>query len=390
MLGKMECYGLTDIGKVREVNEDQFLIADLNKSMLIHQTSLSHDDHTRLFGGSQGKLLLVADGMGGHAAGKQASTLAVQTLSRYLLNTMPWLFRLHDNEADLEEEFRASLAACQRRLEAQGEAVPEQRGMGTTLTMAYVLWPRLYVVHVGDSRCYLVRQRSLDQITNDQTMAQALVDRGQLRPEHARASRLGHLLWSCLGGTSAEFAPEVYKATLMLGDTLLLCTDGLTARVTDERLLDLLEQAPTAEEACRSLVQAANEAGGADNITVVVARFRDAEAPTAALEEHAAATTTLELPSAEEEALVEASGCSEGEIQETASHGHLGHADGRQERTARMAVPRRSIPRPARSPSGRCPWPTGKEGKAPPAGPTLPAADMRSRRSRSRFAASPC
>src|SRR5262245_27576261 len=87
MPGKMDCYGLADVGKVREVNEDQFLIADLNKAMLVHQTSLSHEDHTRRFGGSQGQLLLVADGMGGHAAGKQASTLAVQTLSHYVLNT---------------------------------------------------------------------------------------------------------------------------------------------------------------------------------------------------------------------------------------------------------------------------------------------------------------
>jgi serine/threonine protein phosphatase PrpC len=81
MRGKMDCFGLTDAGKVRPMNEDQFLVADLNKSMLIHQTSLAHEDHTRLFGGSQGKLLLVADGMGGHAEGKRASTLAVQTIA---------------------------------------------------------------------------------------------------------------------------------------------------------------------------------------------------------------------------------------------------------------------------------------------------------------------
>ena len=154
MPGKMDCFGLTDVGKVRDVNEDQFLIADLNKSMLVHQTSLSHDDHTRLFGGSQGQLLLVADGMGGHAAGKQASTLAVQTLSHYVLNAMRWLFQLDEpNEADLEDEFKTG-QACQRRLEAEADAMPEKHGMGTTLTMAYVLWPRLYVVHVGDSRCY--------------------------------------------------------------------------------------------------------------------------------------------------------------------------------------------------------------------------------------------
>src|ERR1700682_5785907 len=114
MRGKMDCFGLTDIGKVREGNEDQFLIADLNKSMLIHQTSLAHEDHTRLFGWSQGKLLLVADGMGGHAGGKRASTIAVQALAHYVLNTMSWFFRLQENqEADLAEELQAALEACQ-------------------------------------------------------------------------------------------------------------------------------------------------------------------------------------------------------------------------------------------------------------------------------------
>src|ERR1700730_18478995 len=102
MRGKLDCYGMTDVGKVRPVNEDQFLLADLNMSLLIHQTSLSHEDHTRLFGGSQGQLLLVADGMGGHAAGQQASSIAVQGLAHYVLNTMPWFFRLEaGGEADL-------------------------------------------------------------------------------------------------------------------------------------------------------------------------------------------------------------------------------------------------------------------------------------------------
>src|SRR5437764_15158098 len=123
MRGKMDCYGLTDTGKKRPQNEDQFLIADLNKSMLIHQTSLSHEDHTRLFGGSQGQLLLVADGMGGHAEGKRASTIAVQAISRYVLNTMHWFFRLEENrEGDLEEELKESLEMCQKSIQAAAEA----------------------------------------------------------------------------------------------------------------------------------------------------------------------------------------------------------------------------------------------------------------------------
>jgi protein phosphatase len=288
----MDCCGMTDKGRVRESNEDQFLIADLNRSMLVHQTSLSQDDHTRLFGGSQGALLLVADGMGGHAAGKQASTLAVQALEHYILNTMPWFFHLQESqENDLQEELKRAMEAGHQRIQTAAAARPEQRGMGTTLTMAYILWPRLYVVHVGDSRCYLFRPPKLERITTDQTMAQQLVERGVLKPEDASESRWSHVLWSCLGGHSHERSPEVYRANLTAGDTLLLCTDGLTGRLSDANVAALLAQGGTAEQTCQRLIAAANEAGGQDNITVVVAHFLEA-ARAAELAQHAQAAQT--------------------------------------------------------------------------------------------------
>ena len=302
---KMDCCGTTDIGRVRESNEDQFLIADLNKSMLVHQTSLSDDDHTRLFSGSQGALLLVADGMGGHAAGKQASTIAVQALEHYVLNTMPWFFQLqHCQESDLKDELKAATEACQRSIEAAASSRPERHGMGTTLTMAYVLWPRLYVVHVGDSRCYLFRAPRLEQITTDQTMAQQLVDRGVLSAEEAPQSRWSHVLWSCLGGAKSEMSVEVYKATLNTGDTLLLCTDGLTGALRDDRIIEILRQGGGAQEQCRRLVAAANEAGGKDNITVVVARFLDA-AQQPAQAEHAQAEAVKNGPRTRKEPAAE-------------------------------------------------------------------------------------
>jgi protein phosphatase len=277
MRGKIDCFGQTDIGKVRDTNEDQFLIADLNKSMLIHQTSLSHEDHTRLFGGSQGQLLLVADGMGGHAAGKQASTIAVQSLAHYVLNIMPWFFRLQGHqENDLIDELKAALEEGQKSIENAVAGHAERRGMGTTLTMAYISWPRLYVVHAGDSRCYLFRTAKLEQITTDHTMAQKLVEHGVLPPEQVRESRWSHVLWNCLGGGSHELSAEVYKAQLRVGDILLLCTDGLTIGVQDDQIRTILGQPRQAEETCRALVDAANEAGGRDNITVVVAHFRSA------------------------------------------------------------------------------------------------------------------
>lgn len=276
MRGKMDCFGLTDTGKKRPHNEDQFLIADLNKSMLIHQTSLSHDDHTRLFGGSQGQLLMVADGMGGHAEGQRASALALQTLSHYILNTMPWFYRLPECPgADLEEELKSALEACQEQVESAGAAEPRQRKMGTTLTLAYLLWPRLYVVHAGDSRCYLLRQGRLEQITRDHTVAQQLVDQGALAPEEAEGSRWSHVLWNCIGGGSHDLNPDVYKASLEVGDTLLLCSDGLSKVVEPAKIREVLARPGSAEAACQELVRMANAEGGPDNITVVVAHFRE-------------------------------------------------------------------------------------------------------------------
>jgi protein phosphatase len=312
--GRIDCYGLTDIGKVREVNEDQFLIAELNKSMLVHQTSLTFDDDTRWFGGSQGHLLLVADGVGGHAGGKRASTIAVDTVAQYVLNTMPWFFRLDkEHEDDLRDELTSAMERCQASIQVEAEAMPKREGMGTTLTLGYILWPRLYVVHVGDSRCYLLRGRKLEQITTDHTVAQQLIKEGALEAKEAEESRWSNVLWNTVGGSSSELNPEVYKAQLATGDTLLLCTDGITKHLGDTEIAKLLKDGQSAEETCRQLVNAANEAGGSDNIAVVVARFHEnAEAKAAVAAEEEKLRTDVELDaSAAEEAVAPVQGAGE-------------------------------------------------------------------------------
>ncbi len=294
MKGKMDCHGMTDVGRKRTNNEDQFLIADLNKSMRVHQTSLQVDDQTRLFGNSQGILLLVADGMGGAAAGERASQIAVDSLTRYLLNTMHWFLRLdHEGEDDFLENLKSALEHCQADILAEADRAPEQRGMGTTLTMAYVIWPRLYVVHAGDSRCYLARDSQLRQITTDHTMAQQLVEKGALRPEEAESSRLSHVLWKVVGGGGEKVNPEVLKAELTLGDTLLLCTDGLHKHVPDEQIVQTLALNLPAAETCHRLVDAANSAGGSDNVTVVVSHFRERHEVEAQAEQKAEVRETV-------------------------------------------------------------------------------------------------
>jgi protein phosphatase len=275
----LDCFGASDQGRTRKRNEDQFLVAELQKSMLVGMTSLSPEESTRLFGRTQGRLLLVADGMGGAAAGEQASRIAVSSLTRFILNTMPWFIGLDEEHLqELKAELTHGLERCQKSIEAFASEHPATKGMGTTLTVAYVLWPHVYVVHVGDSRCYVYRGQELHQVTRDHTIAQQLRDTGvKLGPN----TRLGNVLWNVIGGGSSELSPEVYRLEMEVGDTLLLCTDGLNRHVADDAIAELLAQELSATETCHELIAAANNGGGTDNATVVVARFnprRQAEA----------------------------------------------------------------------------------------------------------------
>jgi PPM family protein phosphatase len=189
---------------------------------------------------------------------------------------MSWFLRLDEYQEDeLQKEFDGALKRCQQRIEACAAVDLGCRGMGTTLTMAYIHWPRLYVVHAGDSRCYLLRGGKLEQITTDQTVAQRLVESGTLTQAQAKESRWSHILWNCLGGGKSDLRVDVYKSTLELSDVLLLCTDGLTTAVSDQQVQELLSRKERAENVCHHLVNAANSAGGPDNITVVVAQFQD-------------------------------------------------------------------------------------------------------------------
>jgi serine/threonine protein phosphatase PrpC len=268
------CCGLTDIGRKRDVNEDHFLIATLSKSMQVHRTSLDRQAGAELCSSAHGKLLLVADGIGGHVAGERASELAINTMSQYVLNILPWFYRLYgEDEADLYDELRLAMQKCEAVIDAESGAVPEHDGMGTTLTMAYVLWPNMYVIHVGDSRCYVLRGEQLSQITVDQTVAQELVDRGALDSDQARSSMWHHVLNSALGRGMEKLRSSVYKAELQANDTVLLCTDGLTECVADADIKAILLSRDSEQQTCEHLVNAANDAGGTDNITVIVARF---------------------------------------------------------------------------------------------------------------------
>ncbi|GAA4460572.1 PP2C family protein-serine/threonine phosphatase [Novipirellula rosea] len=276
MHGQMEIFGTSDIGRKRNTNEDHFMISDLCKSMRVHSTSLALDHRTRLFGETQGRLLLVADGMGGHDSGERASQLALDGIVDYVLNSLSW-YLLHDDiheDEEFQKHLKAGLLNCQQMIERDIALAPQRQGMGSTLTMAYIAWPRMFVVHVGDSRCYLLRDGEIKQLTRDHTMAEAVLGhRESKESEPDREGPLTNMLWNVLGGKD-EPHPDAASYHLQIGDALVLCTDGLTKHLCRKRIAELIGSDRSLENACNQAIQEANDAGGSDNLTIVACRFR--------------------------------------------------------------------------------------------------------------------
>jgi len=265
-------HGISDCGRVRESNQDQFLIAELSKSMLVSATTLELGE--RVFGRVQGEVLLVADGMGGHAAGDEASRLAISHLVRRLLNSVDWFFHADDvNEDQFVANLRALMQDANSTILRESAKNSWASGMGTTLTMAHRIGKRLFVVHAGDSRCYLYRNGAVEQLTTDHTVARQMVEEGEMRPEEELTSRWSNVLWNLLGGNSGnEVIAEARRVDLEEGDLIILCSDGLHRYVDEYMLADVLSVTEEPEAACRSLVDLANASGGQDNVTVVIAR----------------------------------------------------------------------------------------------------------------------
>jgi PPM family protein phosphatase len=268
----VRAHGLTDRGRVRPSNEDQFLVATLAKALQVLHASMAKSRVE--YGAERGYLFVVADGMGGHQAGEQASALAVDLIEQFVLNTFKWFFQLQGPEGQsVLTEFHNALRHTDARICRAAAEHPALRGMGTTVTMAYAFGGELFVVHVGDSRCYLFRDGDLYRLTHDHTLVQELVERGHLKPEDAPKHHWRHVVTNVVGGTEPGVKPEVHKIGLEAGDQLLLCSDGLTEMVSDEEIAAVLRAEADPARACERLVAEANERGGKDNVTVIVARF---------------------------------------------------------------------------------------------------------------------
>lgn len=266
---EIDAHGVTHPGKVRRENQDHFLLCSLRRQVAVRASSIPEADALLSASERVASLAMVADGVGGAARGETASRVALTAVTQYVTRSMRCYYG-----ADGDQEFHDALKDAARRsheeLLRRGEEDPDYHGMATTLTLYLGVWPRAYLLQVGDSRCYLLRQGELTQITRDQTMAQEMMDLGVLKKADVAGTRFEHTLTSSIGGQQSQ--PTVSRIDMTWGNVILLCSDGLTRHVSDARIRDVLRSMTSARQACETLLQEALDGGGTDNITIVVGR----------------------------------------------------------------------------------------------------------------------
>jgi protein phosphatase len=268
---ELDVFGLTHPGKVRRTNQDHFLICSLKKQMQVHLSSIPGVEQLPMLNERLAFLAVVADGVGGGAAGEVASRVAVERVTRYIAHGIQCYYASDpDDDHALLESLQDAAMSCHAEMLEQGRDEPEHAGMATTLTLWLGLWPRAYLLQVGDSRCYLLRGGELMQISRDQTMAQELVDAGVLARAEAHRTRWAHTLSSSIGGR--QTAPIVTRLDQQWNNAGLLCSDGLTNHVSDARIRERLLEMISARQACEALLQDALDGGGTDNITILIGR----------------------------------------------------------------------------------------------------------------------
>jgi PPM family protein phosphatase len=261
-------------GKVKPDNEDSFLVTRIERSLRTLLTNLPAGQvpaqHAEI-----GYGMLVADGVGGAAAGEVASRTAISTLVELALQTPDWHMRL-DNEGANEvlARFDERFGKLREALTERAVSDPSLAGMGTTLTLAVSHGADLVIAHVGDSRAYLLHEGELHQLTRDQTLAQDLAEIGVIRPEDVAQHPARRVLTGVIAAQGDEAQAEFHQVWLADGDQVLLCTDGLTQVVADAAIGEALAKPGSASDACRALVDLALGSGGPDNVTVVLARYR--------------------------------------------------------------------------------------------------------------------
>ena len=259
---KITAFGKTDVGLIREHNEDYFLLADVDAGL---KTS-SPDDNLRFTLGAKGALFLVCDGMGGAAAGEVASTMAVDTIAAEMENRTP------STRERFARSMRRSIELANEKINFQSRINQNERGMGTTCTAVGLADQNLLVGQIGDSRCYVLRGTTLAQITKDQSLAWQLIEAGAMTVEEAKSFEHANIILQALG-VQEKVDVVLSSVPLCRGDVVLVSSDGLHGPVTDEEMRDILLAEADPKKACEILIGKALDREGPDNISVVVARF---------------------------------------------------------------------------------------------------------------------
>jgi len=262
---RVSVFGKTDLGLAREHNEDAFLVADLSTRNASLQPQVR--DHVV---GPRGSLFLVADGMGGAAAGELASQMAAELIYTHL--TTVWATDRETSDERFAFRMREAVELANHRIHEYAREHPELRGMGTTATVAGVYGAALWLAQIGDSRAYLGRAGEIIQLTKDQSLMQRLVDAGEMTEKEAEQSERRNIILQALGPDPRVKVDLTHQA-LERGDILVICSDGLSGQVRREEIGQLIADHPEPAELCTALINLANSRGGPDNITVVVARF---------------------------------------------------------------------------------------------------------------------
>lgn len=267
---EIDIFGLTHQGKVRTENQDHFLTGSLRGRLNVRLTSLPITHRLPLEEERVASLLMVADGVGGGLRGEEASRLALEEVAQFITEGAGCYYRADEGDGDFLRALEQAAERWHRVLRQRAAGDPTATGMATTLTLFIVVWPWSYLLQVGDSRYYRYSEGVLTQISRDQTMAQALVDQGIMTRALSLTSPLSNVLSSSIGGAQTE--PVVTRMPMAWEDVHLLCSDGLTKHVADQRIAERLGAMQSARQVCEDLLQDALDAGGSDNITIVVGR----------------------------------------------------------------------------------------------------------------------
>lgn len=268
-MARFEVFARTEVGCVRERNEDAFVVIDLATG----DKGLRPEQRTRELR-PPGTIVAICDGMGGAASGDLASKMAIDAICEVSHG------RSGGSPAEAEQMLLGAVTQANQGIGRYTRIHPNKRGMGTTMTAAIVAGPDVMIVQVGDSRAYLRRGRTLQQLTMDQNVVGQMVAAGKLKPEDARNFKQRNVLLEAIG-VQERVGPDLVRVTIRAGDVLLLCSDGLTGPLTDRQILDHLLRHEDPVRCCRSLTEAACAAGGPDNVSAAIVRFFGSDLPLA-------------------------------------------------------------------------------------------------------------